>query len=58
MLLRDEPRTYRRWTRNELNQFRVRIDESDLMISAERPLRESAERALLLVRADLESYLR
>jgi len=54
----DEPRTYRRWLRNELSQFRVRIDESDLMISAERPLRELAERALLIVRADLESYLR
>lgn len=54
----DEPRTYRRWLKNELSQFRVRIDESDLMISAERPLRELAERALLTVRADLESYLR
>ena len=56
--MRDEPRTYRRWLRNELSQFRVRVDESDLMISAERPLRTLAERALLLVRADLESYLR
>jgi len=56
--MRDEPRTYRRWLKNELSQFRVRIDESDLMISAERPLRELAERALLSVRADLESYLR
>jgi hypothetical protein len=55
--MRDEARTYRRWLRNELSQFGVRIDESDLMISAERPLRELAERALLLVRADLESYV-
>jgi len=52
--MRDEPRTYRRWLRNELSSFRVRIDESDLMVSAERPLRELAERALLSVRADLE----
>jgi len=56
--MRDEPRTYRRWLRNELRQFRVRIDESDLLISAERPLRELAKRALLSARADLESYLR
>jgi hypothetical protein len=56
--MRDEPRTYRRWLRNELSSFRVRIDESDLMVSAERPLRELAERALLSVRADLERYVR
>ena len=55
--MRDEPRTYRRWLRNELSRFRVRIGESDLMISAERPLPDLAERALQLARADLQSYL-
>jgi len=54
----DEERTYRRWLRSELRSFRVRIDESDLLISAERPLPDLAERALRSVRADLEAYLR
>ena len=67
-----EERTYRRWiesdpstglgsprakSRGDLRTFEVRIGESDLLISAERPLPELAERALRLVRADLEAYL-
>jgi len=50
-------RTYRRWPESELHTFQVRVGESDLWISAERPLPESAERALLSVRADVEEYL-
>ncbi len=50
-------RTYRRWPESELHSFQVRIAESDLWISAERPLSESAERALRSVREDLEGYL-
>jgi ApbE superfamily uncharacterized protein (UPF0280 family) len=50
-------RTYRRWPESELHSFQVRIGESDLWISAERPLTESAERALRSVREDLEGYL-
>ena len=55
--MRDEPRTYRGWLRSELRRFRVRVGESDLLISAERSLRSLAERALRSARADLESYL-
>jgi ApbE superfamily uncharacterized protein (UPF0280 family) len=54
----DELRTYRRWLRTELRPFRVRIGESDLWISAERPLRALAERALVSARSDLEAYLK
>lgn len=50
-------RTYRRWPESELHTFQVRVAESDLWISAERPLAEEAERALRSVRADLEQYL-
>jgi hypothetical protein len=52
-----EERTYRRWIEGDLRTFQVRIGESDLLISAERPLPELAERALRLARADLEGYL-
>ncbi len=52
-----EERTYRRWIESDLRTFAVRIAESDLLISAERPLREIAERALRLARADLQAYL-
>ena len=70
--MRFEERTYRRWiesdpstglgsprakSRGDLRTFEVRIGESDLLISAERPLPELAERALRLARADLEAYL-
>ncbi len=54
----DDERTYRRWVESDLCTFEVRIGESDLLISAERPLHELAERALLAIRADLQSYLR
>jgi hypothetical protein len=54
----NEPRVYRRWLQSDLCRFRVRIGESDLLISAERPLRSLAQRALLSVRAELEAYLR
>ncbi len=50
-------RTYRRWPESELHTFQVRVAESDLWISAERPLADEAERALRSVRADLEQYL-
>lgn len=53
----DEERTYRRWLHGDLPIFYVRVDESDLLISAERPLPDLAERALRAVRADLEAYL-
>jgi len=50
-------RTYRRWQDSELCSFPVRIGESDLLISAERPLPDLAQRALRGVRDDLEEYL-
>ncbi len=50
-------RTYRRWIESDLRAFEVRAGESDLLISAERPLGELAERALRAVRGDLEAYL-
>jgi len=53
----DEERTYRRWLHSDLPVFHVRVDESDLLISADRLLPDLAERALRSVRADLESYL-
>ena len=52
-----EERKYRRWLSSDLRSFQVRVGESDLLISAERPLCSEAERALRLVRAQLESYL-
>jgi len=52
----DQP--YRRWVKNELVSFRVCIEQSDLLVSAERELVEPAEKALRRVRADLESYIR
>jgi ApbE superfamily uncharacterized protein (UPF0280 family) len=53
----EQKRTYRRWLRSDLCTFTVRVAESDLLISAERPLREAAERALRVARSDLERYL-
>jgi ApbE superfamily uncharacterized protein (UPF0280 family) len=53
----EEERTYRRWIESDLRTFEVRFEESDLLISAERPLPELAERALRAARADLESHL-
>jgi len=50
-------RTYRRWLRSDLCTFEVRVAESDLLISAERPLPELAARALRAARADLERYI-
>jgi len=44
----DGERTYRRWIESDLRTFEVRVAESDLLISAERPLPELAERALVL----------
>jgi ApbE superfamily uncharacterized protein (UPF0280 family) len=55
--VRFEERSYRRWIETDLRTFEVRIAESDLLISAERPLRELAERALRLARADLQGHL-
>jgi len=52
-----EERTYRRWIESDLSTFEVRVGESDLLISAERPLPDLAERALRLARLELESYL-
>ncbi|HUU55394.1 MAG TPA: UPF0280 family protein [Armatimonadota bacterium] len=52
-----EERTYRRWIESDLRTFEVRVGESDLLISAERPLRAVAERALRALRAELEGYL-
>lgn len=50
-------RDYRRWIATDLHTFEVTVGESDLMISAERPLRELAERALRDLRGTLEAYL-
>lgn len=55
--MKPEDRTYRRWVQSELQTFEVCVDESDLLISAERPLRDVAERALRAARAELEGYL-
>ncbi len=52
-----EERSYRRWIVSDLRTFEVRVGESDLWISAERPLPELAERALRGVRSELEAYL-
>lgn len=52
-----QERAYRRWIITDLHTFRVSVGESDLMISAERPLVRPAERALRRVRRQLEEYL-
>jgi len=52
-----QERTYRRWVQSDLHTFEVRVGESDLLISAERPLRRVAERALRSARAEVEGYL-
>ncbi|NIM06073.1 MAG: UPF0280 family protein [Armatimonadetes bacterium] len=49
-------RHYRQWVQSELRSFQVKIEQSDLLISAERELKESAEQALRRVRAELEAY--
>jgi ApbE superfamily uncharacterized protein (UPF0280 family) len=53
----EHERTYRRWIDSDLRTFEVRAGESDLLISAERPLPELAEQALRAARSDLERYL-
>ncbi len=53
-----EERSYRRWRKNELSSFEVRIQESDLSISADRVLVDSAETALRSIRGSLEKYIR
>jgi ApbE superfamily uncharacterized protein (UPF0280 family) len=52
-----EERSYRRWLQSDLRSFRVTVGESDLMVSAERPLPRVGERALRAVRRELERYL-
>ncbi len=52
-----EDRTYRAWVQTELCAFHVRAGQSDLLISADRPLREAAARTLRALRRDLEAYL-
>jgi len=52
-----QERSYRRWLESDLTSFQVTVGESDLHISAERPLAEEAERALTQVREELEEYL-
>ncbi len=52
-----QERTYRRWIETDLHTFEVSVGESDLMISAERPLGQLAERALSQARAALRTYL-
>ena len=51
-----QERTYRRWVQSDLHTFEVRVKESDLLISAARPLRQAAERALRSARAEIEGY--
>lgn len=55
MLDHDQP--YRQWVQTDLRSFRLRIEQSDLLISAERDLTESACQALSRARAELESYI-
>jgi ApbE superfamily uncharacterized protein (UPF0280 family) len=50
-------RNYRQWVGSGLCSFKVCVKQSDLLISAERELVESAEQALGRVRADVESYV-
>jgi ApbE superfamily uncharacterized protein (UPF0280 family) len=52
-----QERAYRRWIVTDLHTFTVSVGESDLMISAERPLPKPAERALRRARRQLEEYL-
>jgi uncharacterized protein len=51
----DQP--YRRWVNSDLHTFRLQIEQSDLLISTERPLAEFAERALRAIRQRLETYI-
>jgi ApbE superfamily uncharacterized protein (UPF0280 family) len=53
----NQNRDYRRWQHSDLVTFQVRSEQSDLQISAERPLIDEAERALLDVLEQLEGYL-
>ncbi len=55
--MQQEERTYRHWVESDLITFEVCVGESDLLISAERPLPDLTERALRFVRSELESYL-
>jgi len=52
-----EERTYRRWPNSELCSFEVRVEESDLCISADRMLSHLAETALRSIRRTLEEYI-
>lgn len=51
----DQP--YRQWVKPDLRSFRLRIEQSDLLISAERDLTDSARQTLHRARAELESYI-
>jgi len=51
-----EERTYRRWVESDLYPFEVQVGESDLLISAERPLPQLGERVLREIRSRLERY--
>ncbi len=55
--MRQEERIYRHWVESDLTTFEVCVGESDLLISAVRPLPAPAERALLFIRSELENYL-
>jgi ApbE superfamily uncharacterized protein (UPF0280 family) len=55
--VRFEERIYRRWVETDLRAFEVRVGESDLLISAERPLPELGEGALRLARAEVQAYI-
>jgi len=53
-----EERFYREWVRSpDLVTFRVEVEESDLLISAERDLSETARRKLTALRAELKSFI-
>lgn len=51
----DQP--YRRWVKSELTSFRLQIEQSDILVSAEGDVREEAEAALRRVRGELEEYI-
>lgn len=53
-----EERFYREWVHSpDLVAFRVEVEESDLLISAERDLSEAARRKLISLRAELKSFI-
>jgi len=54
----DEERFYREWvSSSDLVSFRVKVKETDLLISAERNVSRTARAKLLELRSEIESYI-